>query len=253
MLFSARDWLGVGLGFLLIGVVLAVASLLDRKDVCDAFVTRKIVHIGVGHWWFVAWYFHASVAPALVGPIVFAVANFGFYRFSRVRALGHEQSGDNFGIVLYPLSLIVLVVASWSGPLSQEAAAAGVLIMAWGDGLAAIVGRAVSKRNTALRDEEARAGDSASNAATDSQPARIRPAVPGVGNKTMAGSAAMFAASLAVVFLLKTISGTPATGSVAAVAGVAAVSTFMEAFTPWGLDNVTVPLASAAAYMMFVA
>ncbi|MFP4643242.1 MAG: hypothetical protein ACLFM0_02680 [Spirochaetales bacterium] len=242
MLFSATDWIGIVLGFLLIGGVLAIASLLHRAGL-DTFVTRKVVHIGVGHWWLVAWYFHDAVAPALVGPIVFTIANYVFYRRNRIEALGHAGAKGNFGIVLYPVSLIALVLLSWMGPLSIHAAAAGVLIMAWGDGLAAIVGRALSGRTTARLAAEP-SGRSASPEGSHRSVVR-----PGSGGKTLAGSLAMFISSVLVVLVVAGVAvSIPPLRLAAAAAVVAGAATVAERFTPWSIDNLSVPLVAALSY-----
>ncbi len=246
ILFSAIDWLGIGLGFLLIGVVLTIASMLDRYRLCAPFVTRKVVHIGVGHWWFVAWYFHGSVAPALVGPVVFTVANYLFYRRERVHANEHTGAGANFGIVLYPVSLIILVVASWSGPLSHTAAAAGVMVMAWGDGLAAIAGETISRRVS----NRSAAGIS-TGVLAESLP--FLPTGEAFGSKTVGGSATMFAASFLIVSALGLSGAVPSVfRTLAAAAGVAGISTAAEAFTPWNLDNISVPLLASGTYMLLI-
>ena len=91
----------------------------------------------------------------------------------------------------------------------------GVLGMGYGDGLASIVGMKVRSKN-----------------------------LPGKSRKTVAGSITMACITFVVVFLLNIFykQGVEMTRLVlvSLLAGVGA--SFVEAYTPFGLDNISVPL-----------
>ena len=58
----------------------------------------------------------------------------------------------------------------------------------------------------------------------------------------------MFLASVVVTLLLILVSGNPAPSlpmTVTACLSTATVATCLELFTPWGLDNITIPVGTA--------
>lgn len=62
----------------------------------------------------------------------------------------------------------------------------------------------------------------------------------------------MFISSFVVVFLFLTMTSQPQTFFAAFL--LAVIATLLEALTPWGLDNLSVPLlTSASYYWIFVA
>ena len=98
-----------------------------------------------------------------------------------------------------------------------------MLVLGWGDGLAALIGE--SSAGPAFR--------------------------VWTGRKSAAGTAVMFAASFVVVFAF-TLAFSRRFGSLLPAAGVAAAiaaaATLVELVTPLGIDNITVPLAVAGLY-----
>jgi phytol kinase len=100
----------------------------------------------------------------------------------------------------------------------------GILILGYGDGLASLVGRAVSSR-----------------------------AVPIFGGvKSLAGTSTMLIASAAVTVLF-TQAFNPTYGSdlgtlLVAAGFTAAAATLVEFVTPYGMDNLTVPIVTTLFY-----
>jgi phytol kinase len=125
-----------------------------------------------------------------------------------------------------------MVLLTWGGPVPIWMGGLGILVLGWGDGLASIVGER-----------------------TGSGILKV------LGNrKSLAGSATMFVASSFVtlafflVFALPNEAlvagglvasiGTAATVTVGVLA-TALVATVVELVTPFGLDNLTVPIVTA--------
>lgn len=221
--FTSDDWIGIVLGFAFVFSVLGVSEVLRRRLKLDAFVTRKLVHISVAHWWLIAWYFHDTLAPALVGPVVFTVLNYLDYRRQVLPGLQKDQAGGDYGTVIFPIALIILCLVTFGGPFPVYAGAVGILVLGYGDGLAALLGRRFGKT-------EARVFGS---------------------TKTVVGSAVMCVAASAVVFVITwTSSGASSASLVSAIAvSVAVVATAIELCTPWNLDNVTVPIGTLLVYV----
>jgi phytol kinase len=159
---------------------------------------------------------------ASVGPLSFILINALDARFHFMRAMDAGADPRNLGTVYFPISLLILVNLCWRGVFPLWVGGIGVLIMGWGDGLAAVAGEAAP--GPALR-------------------------IWG-GRKTAAGTAAMFLASFAVT-LLFTLAFDPGRGGAAGVAVAAAVAAFaaaVEVLTPLGIDNLTVPLLTPLFY-----
>lgn len=181
---------------------------------------RKVVHIGTGNIILLAWWLQI---PMWVGVGASGVA-------STITLLSYWQpllpvidsvGRRSFGTVFYSLSIGLLIALFWS--LGQpEYAAIGVLVMAWGDGLAALVGQRWGKH-----------------------PYKI------LGmTKSWEGSLAMAVASGLVTYGVLSVAGLEAVGlglRVAVAVAIALLATLLEAVSFLGVDNLTVPLCSAIA------
>ena len=167
-------------------------------------VARKIVHIGAAHWYFIYVRFFTSPAPALIGLAVVAVL-IGILNASGVfdKALGQSSKRRNWGLVWYPVSIFIMILLGRFGIGGTTALGVGLLGMGWGDGLAALVGMKFGKHRLHT-------------------------------GKSLEGLAAFFIAVTVITFLftrdlmLSVVCGL--TGAV------------FEFTTPFGLDNITVPL-----------
>nr|WP_249214012.1 MULTISPECIES: diacylglycerol/polyprenol kinase family protein [unclassified Synechocystis] len=208
-------WMAVGLAATYLGAVVLTAELLNRLSPSPAEVTRKIVHIGAGQVVLIAWWLDI---PGWVGAIagVFAAGiALLSYRLPILPSL--ESVGrHSYGTLFYALSIGLLVGGFFSVGLPVFAAI-GILVMAWGDGMAALVGQKWG---------------------------RHRYEVFGF-RKSWEGTLVMVLASfLVTVALLGYTFGF--TASCFVVAGMVAIaSAGLESFSRWGIDNLTVPMGSA--------
>lgn len=220
---AALDALALAASYAFVFGFIGAATLLMRRKSFRAPAARKIIHIGVAHWWLIAMATMSDPWVASVGPATFIMINALALRFRFLPAMDAGADRRNLGTVYFPISLLVLVNLCWRGVMPPWVGGIAVLVLGWGDGLAALVGE----------------GNGA----------------PGVriwgGRKSAAGTLLMFAASFAVTLAFTLIFNTrygallPAIG-VSTV--IAAVATVVELFTPLGIDNLTVPLAVAALY-----
>lgn len=213
---------GILVSFVFVLSVIGIAQLLLRYTGMSASLTRKVVHIGVAHWWFIAMYFFDSLAAALVGPISFTLINYVSYRKRIFKAMEHEEQRKNLGTVYFPISLTVLVAMSYSGWMPVYVAGVGVMIMGYGDGFASIVGERWGRVTTWMR----------------------------ASGKSAAGTVTMFVASFVAVvaFVLATGAEESVVHATIAAAGTAALAAGVELVTPYGLDNLTVPITTALFY-----
>ena len=233
------DIFGLLIAYGMIAAVMGVAGLLLRTGVFSPSLSRKFIHISVSHWWLLAMHFHTAWYWAAIGPVTFIIFNYIAYRTHLLSAMEDPEHRKNLGTVWFPISLLLMVLLTFAGPVPRYVGGIGILTMGYGDGLASIVGR--------------------------------RWGGPRLGaGKSVAGSLTMFLASAVVVALfmlhfhplgsVAAGSGLPTADRVAAVGlvaaasfSIAAIATVVELATPHGLDNLTVPLLTALSfYALFV-
>lgn len=211
----------------IIALLLTSEALRRAFSLSDEF-TRKVVHVGTGALILIALpHFPRSGAVVLIA-LLFVSANALAYARGWLKAV-HHSTRRSFGTVYYPLALLLLAFPLWN--TYPDIVVAAVMVMAIGDGAAGIVGEA----------------------------ARTPHRVPFSSDvKTLEGSAAMFAGSLAaliITILLYPDRGMQAGNAFAAapmamilaLCAIALFATGWEAVSSRGLDNLSVPLAAALA------
>lgn len=210
-------WLQIGVVVLWLGVVGFLAEWLYRSKLASPEVVRKVVHIGVGNVILLAWWMQTPGWLGVGASVVFSTIAFISYRLPilpSINGVGRKSLGTFF----YAVSIGILVGIFWTLHLPHYAVV-GVLVMTWGDGLAALVGQRFGKHPYKVWGME----------------------------KSWEGSLTMALVSFTVIGLIL--------GSVwgqswqvwAIAAGVAILATGLEAFSNYGIDNLTVPLGSAFA------
>ncbi len=117
-----------------------------------------------------------------------------------------SDMGRGWGMVEYPLVSALMILLVHLGVGTPRAFAAALLGMGYGDGLAPLAGMAIKS-----------------------------PVIPGTKGKTLSGSAVLFVSVLAVCLAVTKL-GMPACFLTSLLAAAA------EAWTPFGLDNITLPL-----------
>lgn len=208
-------WLQVGIVLSWLGIVGLSAELLHRSQSASPEVVRKVVHIGVGNVILLAWWMQTPMWVGVGASIVFSAIAFLSYQFPilpSINGVGRQSLGTFF----YAVSIGLLVGCFWT--LQQpHYAAIGILVMTWGDGLAAVIGQKFGRHPYVLWDMK----------------------------KSWEGSLTMALVSFLVSSLiLLSVQGVGWQTWVVA-GGVAAIATGLEAFSKFGIDNLTVPLASA--------
>jgi uncharacterized protein (TIGR00297 family) len=118
-------------------LILGLAALFARLTKGSSEATRKLVHILVGNWVFITPYFTQFWAVVLV-PFSFIIINYLSLKYKIFSAMEREDEG--YGTVYYAVSMFVLSGAAYllKWPTLSFV---GLLAMAYGDGLAAVVGK----------------------------------------------------------------------------------------------------------------
>jgi phytol kinase len=179
--------------------------------------SRKLVHIGSGPVVLIAWWSGIDRWLALpVAAVVTLVAALNH----RLRLLpGIEDiHRHSYGTIAYGASITLLLALLW--PAHAQAMAAGVLTMAFGDGLAGLVGPLVSSPRWRVLGQ----------------------------TRSLAGTAAMGFSTAGVLFAVAALA--PATApSALSLLAIAVMATALEQWATAGVDNLTVPLAVAGLWL----
>lgn len=210
-----NDYWGLLLSYVFVLSILGGGEALRALYSLPPYFTRKIIHIGVGHWLIAAYWLIEARELALIPPFTFIFIN---YLSTKKQIFKAMESRESMGTVYYALALFLLILFFWSGSL-KVLAITGALIMAWGDGLAEIAGKRWGNKTI--------------------------PFIP--YHKTYMGSATMCIVSFLVALSTLYFFG-PWDSSITVLSlsiMVAIAATILEALGGNGWDNLTVPLGSA--------
>ena len=205
-----------------VGIVLAWLVLIGgasegaRRLGFSPEITRKIVHIGAGHVILLAWWLMLPAWMGIAAAIVFASVALVSYRVPILPGI-NSVGRRSWGTFFYAISIGVLM--GWCWPQGYPYfGVIGILIMCWGDGLAALVGQRWGRHGYEVWGEK----------------------------KSWEGSLAMAIASALVVFVVLGGLKGMSWSLVGTALGVAIASTGLEAVSKYGIDNLTVPLGATA-------
>lgn len=217
-LFPAdSEWLLLGIIFAAISSFIVIAELLRTHFHGSPEITRKIVHIGIGALIFFAPELFQSGIPAILLAVCFITVNFIAIRYGLLRGI-HGTNRISYGTVYYPMSFLFLVVLFWDS--SPHIISISILILAFGDAAAAIVGENLRSAHIYYLTSD---------------------------KKSVEGSIAMFSVTAATVFFSLRYFDTgnlPVTTAAVSIA-TAVFVTCWEALSSKGFDNLTVPLSAA--------
>jgi len=209
------DWLALVISYVYVFAVIGVGEGLRKWRGYSTEFTRKLIHISVGMWAFGTvllfehWYF------AIIPPLSFVVLNYISYRGEIFKSVELGEKG-NLGTVYFPISFAIILCLFWERP---SLLVASLMPMTWGDALAAILGRRYGQRKYTILGS----------------------------SRSVEGSLAMFLFSWLSTFVALLL--LPPLGwqtSLLYSLAVAVFATLIEALSPWHIDNLTVPLLSAA-------
>ncbi|MBU7583675.1 MAG: phosphatidate cytidylyltransferase [Nostoc sp. TH1S01] len=208
-------WLQITIVAVWVLLILLVSWVVSRfAD--DSEIIRKIVHIGTGNVILLAWWLDIPASVGITASILASIVTLLSYRLPilpGINSVGRQSLGTFF----YAVSFGILV--AWFWYLQQpQYAAIGIMVMTWGDGLAALVGQRFGKHKYKVFG----------------------------ASKSWEGSLAMMLASYMVSSLiLLGVQGNIWQIWVVSLA-VAIAATGLEAVSFLGIDNLTVPLGSAS-------
>jgi len=216
-----QQLLGVAAVAAWLTAVLLTALAVRRRWPQQKEWSRKVVHIGTGAVVLLAWVFAIPRDFALGAAALVTVGTALNHRFRLLPAV-EDVGRQSYGTIAYGASITILLALFW--PQQPLPVAAGVLVMACGDGLAGLVGPQINSPRWRLFGQ----------------------------TKSLAGTTAMGLTSWLVLALLIGVAqatGTSAPNLVAA-AVIAFAATGLEQLSGFGLDNLSVPLATASLWQL---
>ncbi len=206
--FAAIGTIGI------VGFILVILEFVGRRFGFSPETVRKWIHVAVGHWVFLAllWLDHWYIA--IVPLLFFALVNLLTLR-KRIGQM-HGVDRPSYGTVYYPLALAGLVLFFFER--QPMALVAGSMVLAWGDGLAALVGKRFGKTFY----------------------------VRGETKRSFEGSIALFLASFLVLTVTFLFYGQPIWLAVSYGFLLANIAALIEAISYRDLDNLILPWTIAA-------
>ena len=209
--------------------IIFVSSKMDKLLHISQKASRKFLHAMIGNLPFIIPFFTSNIYPVLVAApfilVTFFASPYSPFKTVSKRLKGLAditEEGHHLGLVFYAISYTFLALLFASQPY---VIAAGILPMAYGDSVAAMVGERYGRRRYKL-----------------------------VADKSLEGSAAMFFASflsltISLIFFSALYPFSVFEKTFPALAA-ATVATLVESFSPMGFDNLTVPAFSALAFLL---
>ena len=183
-------------------------------------LSRKIVHIGTGPVLPLAWFLHIPIAIAVPFAVVVTVITLINHRWHLLPAV-EDVDRKSYGTVAYGVAICLLLILFWAE--NPAAACVGVLVMAFGDGLAGLIGRAVRSPNWTVLDQR----------------------------KSFIGTSTMAITSAVVMFALVLVTQSPL--NPLRLLAVCTLAVGLEQMSVWGIDNLTVPLGVALSWTWMTA
>lgn len=198
-----------------LGILIIISESLNRFFKTNSELTRKIFHIGSGNVILIAWWLNISGSIIIQASLLASLISIISY-FLPILPSINSVGRKSFGTLFYAISIGILTALFWHFGL-REYAVIGILVMSWGDGLAAVIGKKWGQHSYELF---------------------------GI-KKSYEGSLTMTLVSFIVIILILSLSiGNSWQNWLIAII-VAIFATILEAFSQFGIDNLTVPLGSA--------
>ena len=189
--------------------ILVIAFFCKRYFPKKEELSRKIVHIGTGPVILLAWLFDIPKNIAFFSAFFITIALGINYQFRLLPAI-EDIERKSFGTIAYGISITILLLLFW--PRYASSISIGILSMAFGDGLAGLVGRSINSPKWSVLGQ----------------------------TKSIAGTCTMgsiVAITTATISSINNLDIQPIE-----ILVISLIATFLEQISPWGIDNITVPI-----------
>ena len=190
-------------------IILSIEFLSKKYFPKKEELSRKIIHIGTGPVILIAWFFDIPQNIAFFSALLITIALGVNYQF-RLMPTIEDVERKSFGTIAYGISITFLLLLFW--PHYELSISLGVLSMAFGDGLAGLIGKSFKSPTWSVLGQ----------------------------TKSIAGTLTM---GTVVAITTETITSI---NNVAIqpleIIVISLIATFLEQISPFGIDNITVPV-----------
>lgn len=229
---TTGDILGLVFSYIFaFGMLLIVEAIRRWRNYPTEF-TRKLVHIGAGMWIWVILLLFDHWQFAIIPTATFIIFNAIFLRYHIFSAMDPKE-GATPGTIYFAFSctfLLFIFHTGWEQGFPrgfEQYAMVGIMAMTWGDAFSSIIGKRFGKHSYTV-----------------------------LGNKghkrTLEGSLAGFVFTfVAVAITLAILSSLSLPLILLGGLFAAIVGTLLEAISPWGSDNLTVPIGVSIVLFWF--
>ncbi len=207
-------------GFILIYIfiIFFISIIYKRVNPNNKESLRKIIHIGIGPLIPIAKFLDINQASALCFTGLVSLLTFINYQYKLFPTI-EDVDRKSFGTLFYCLSLFILIYLYWNkDPISLIA---GFFIMTFGDGFAGLIGKNFQSKSWIIFKQR----------------------------KSFLGTMTMFIASLIVLFSLSYFQKYSLNINIFTIAFI---STVLEQFSIFGIDNFIVPISAAFFFNFFI-
>jgi phytol kinase len=233
-------------GVLVNAYVVFVMVVVEKLWKGDQAVGRKILHMSMGGIVFLLWLLTSPWTGLIIAGtfVIFSLLITQRMQLYFLNTLSHagkptllrkvyrkiitklslvsaSDAGNEFGLVYYCLAYTVLAFLFYDRPV---VIAAGMLPLAFGDGMGAVIGRRWGAHKYQLIDR-----------------------------KSVEGSIAVFAGTAIAVFVGMVFYSVPWTQAVWKACAIGVVTMLIEAAAPRGLDNIGIPLCATITFLLLEA
>ncbi len=211
-------------GVLLVYIYVAILLITTEKilDNIPTDISRKILHIMVGNIAFLLPIFQTKWIMAFLAAGPFILFTFLMSPYSPIKSMRGKTSGagHGMGLVYYAIAWTVLAYVFFD---HKVIIAIGILAMSYGDGFASVIGSRLGRHKFNIWGDE----------------------------KSFVGSASMFIFTFTTIVVALIYYGISFDNKILVLIYITLVATFVEAFSPKGLDNLSVPFVAPVLYYVY--
>tara|TARA_Y100001968_G_scaffold219364_1_gene202117 strand:- start:2583 stop:3212 length:630 start_codon:yes stop_codon:yes gene_type:complete len=197
-------------------IIFSIALISKNQFPNQKELTRKIIHIGTGPIIAFAWWLGISQIIAILIASIITICLFINYKINLVSDIENIRR-KSYGTIYYGLSITLLIIFFWQA--HPIAIIAGVLVMAFGDGFAGLVGQKVKSQSWKILGQR----------------------------KSIAGTMTMFIVSGIVLMAISIITSQGL--QPINILLIMSLAVLLEQISYWGIDNLTVPIGVALSWL----
>ena len=199
-------------------IIFLISIIYKRFNPNNKEALRKIIHIGIGPLIPLAKFLDIDQMSALYFTGLISLLTFINYQ-SKLFPTIEDVDRKSYGTLFYCLSLFILIYLYWNK--DPTSLIAGFFVMTFGDGLAGLIGKNFQSKSWFLLNQK----------------------------KSFLGTMTMFITSLIVVFGLSYFQKYSLNINIFTIAFI---STIIEQFSIFGIDNFIVPISAAFCFNYFI-